>query len=96
MKATTIMAVAVVAGIVGRLGHSQKVVPSAAGVVEVAFAAVVISALDQGRTQEIAQGFAWLFLAAVLLSKYSPLTAVANVVNAKPKPAPKAPKKGKK
>jgi uncharacterized MAPEG superfamily protein len=90
------MAVAVVAGVVGRLGHSQKVVPSAAGVAEVVFAAVVISALDSGRTQEIAQGFAWLFLAAVLLSKYSPLTALANVVNAKPKPAPKsAPKKGR-
>jgi uncharacterized MAPEG superfamily protein len=91
------MAVAVVAGIVGRLAHGQKVVPSAAGVVEVVFAAVVITALDGGKTAQIAQGFAWLFLAAVLLSNTSPLTGIAKIVNAKPKPAPKsAPKKGKK
>lgn len=65
---------------------------------KVAFAVVVIAALDQGRTADLAKGFAWLFLAGVLLSKNSPLTGIANTVNAKPaKPAqPAKPKKGKK
>lgn len=93
MSATTVMAIAVVGGLVGRWAHSQKTVPSAAGVVEIVFAAVVIAALDQGRTQGIARGFAWLFLAAVLLSDNSPLTGIANTVNAKPA---KQQKKGKK
>jgi hypothetical protein len=96
MKATTVMAIAVVGGVVGRLSHGQKIVASAAGVVEVVFAAVVISALDQGRTASIARGFAWLFLAAVLLSDNSPLTGIAKLVNAKHKPKPKPKPKGKK
>lgn len=91
MRATTIMAIAVVGGLVGRWSHNQKTVPSAAGVVEIVFAAVVISALDQGKTSEIARGFAWLFLAAVLLSNNSPLTGIAKTINAKPK-KPKSPK----
>jgi uncharacterized MAPEG superfamily protein len=94
VNATTVMAIAVVGGLVGRWAHNQKTIPSAGGVVEVAFAVVVIAALDQGRTQPIARGLAWLFLAAVLLSSNSPLTGIAKAVNAKPKPKP-APKKGK-
>jgi hypothetical protein len=86
------MAIAVVGGLVGRWAHNQKTIPSAAGVVEIVFAAVVISALDQGRTQQIARGFAWLFLAAVLLSDNSPLTGIAQAVTAKPKPKPKGKK----
>lgn len=96
MNATTVMAVAIVGGIVGRWAHNRPTVPPAAGIVKIIFAVVVIAALDQGRTQDVAKGFAWLFLAGVLLSKNSPLTGIANTVNAKPgKPAKKA-KKGKK
>lgn len=95
MNATTVMAIAIVGGLVGRWAHNKDAIPGAAGLVKLTFAVVVIAALDQGRTQDIARGFAWLFLAGVLLSKNSPLTGIAHVVNAKPaKPKPKP--KGKK
>ena len=35
--------------------------------------------LDQGRTEPIAQGLAWIFLAAVCLSDNSPITGLAKV-----------------
>lgn len=89
MSATTVMAIAVVGSLVGRWAHNRPTVPSAAGLVKVAFAAIVIAALDQGATQDIARGFAWLFLTAVLLSKNSPLTGIAKTID-----PPK--KKGKK
>jgi hypothetical protein len=47
--------------------------------VEVVFALLVIAALDQGRTQGIARGFAWLFLVAVLLGNNSPVTGLARL-----------------
>lgn len=85
MSATTIMAIAIVGGLVGRWSHNQKTVPSAGGLVQIAFAIVVIAALDQGATADVAKGFAWLFLAGVLLSNNSPLTGIAKSVNAKKK-----------
>ena len=83
MNATTVMITAVAAGVVGRWAHGEKAVPSAAGVVEVLFALILIAALDQGKTEPVAKGFAWLFLAAVLLSNNSPLTGLANVGKSK-------------
>jgi hypothetical protein len=83
------MAIAIVSGIVGRWAHNKDAVPSAAGVVKIVFAVVVIAALDQGSTQQVARGFAWLFLAGVLLSNSSPLTGIAKTVTAKPAPKKK-------
>jgi len=85
MSATTVMAVAIVGGIVGRWAHNKPTVPSAGSIVKIVFAVVVIAALDQGNTAEVARGFAWLFLAGVLLSNSSPLTGIAKTVTAKPK-----------
>lgn len=85
MSATTVMAVAIVGGIVGRWAHNRPTVPSAGGLVKLAFAIVVIAALDTGDTQDVARGFAWLFLAGVLLSNNSPLTGIAKTVTAKGK-----------
>jgi hypothetical protein len=79
------MAVAIVGGIVGRWAHNRPAVPSGKAVVEIVFAVVVIAALDQGSTQDVARGFAWLFLAGVLLSNNSPLTGIAKTVTAKGK-----------
>lgn len=94
MRATTVMLLGIGAALVGRWSHNQPTVPSAAGVVEVTFALIVIAAMDGGKTEPIAKGFAWLFLAAVLLSNNSPLTGIAKAAN--PAPTPKAPpKKGK-
>jgi hypothetical protein len=77
VSGASIMFLAITAGLVGRWSHNKPTVPSAKGVVEIAFALVVIAALDQGETQQISRGFAWLFLAAVLLSSNSPLTGIA-------------------
>lgn len=85
MSATTVMAVAIVGGIVGRWAHNKPVVSSAAGIVKIIFAVVVIAALDSGSTQDVARGFAWLFLAGVLLSNNSPLTGIAKTVAPPPK-----------
>lgn len=85
MSATTVMAIAIVGGIVGRWAHNRPAVPSGKAVVEIMFALVVIAALDQGNTADVAKGFAWLFLAGVLLSNSSPLTGIAKTVTAKPK-----------
>lgn len=85
MSATTVMAIAIVGGIVGRWAHNRPTVPSGTAVVEIMFALIVIAALDQGATADVAKGFAWLFLAGVLLSNSSPLTGIAKTVTAKPK-----------
>jgi hypothetical protein len=77
VKATSIMLVAIAAGVLGRWTRGQGAVPSAKQAVEVLFALLLIAALDTGRTEAIARGFALLFLAAVLLSDNSPLTGLA-------------------
>lgn len=84
MKATTLMLLAMAAAAVGRWAHNENAVPSAKGLVEVLFALIVISFMDQGRTEPIARGFAWLFLAAVLLSNNSPITGLAKVAGPTP------------
>jgi hypothetical protein len=83
VNATTVMGIAIVGGIVGRWAHNRPTVPSASGIVKLMFAVVVIAALDSGSTQQVARGFAWLFLAGVLLSNNSPLTGIALTVNEK-------------
>lgn len=48
-------------------------------VIELVFALLIIAMLDQGRTEPIAKGFAWLFLAAVALSSKSLLGALNKI-----------------
>jgi hypothetical protein len=79
MDGVSVMLLAIGTGILGRWAHNKNAVPSATGVVEVVFALLVIAALDQGRTQGIARGFAWLFLVAVLLGNNSPVTGLARL-----------------
>lgn len=62
MRASTIMLVAVLLYLVHRWSTNQKTV-SPQIVVEAAFAILVIALLDQGETEPVARGFAWLFLA---------------------------------
>jgi hypothetical protein len=78
VNATTIMIAAIAAGVVGRWAHNEKAAPSAGSVIGILFALILIASLDQGKTEPVAKGFAWLFLAAVLLSNNSPLTGLAN------------------
>lgn len=81
MTATRIMMVAIVAGVLGRFAHGESAVPSAKGLVQVGALLLFIAALDSGTTEPIARGGAWLFLAAVLLSNNSVLTALAKISN---------------
>lgn len=90
MSATTIMFLAIVVALVGRWAHNQTTV-TAKGVVGAIFALVFVGVLDHGNTEQIAKGFAWLFLVAVLLSNNSPLTGISNVIN---KSSNTPPKKG--
>lgn len=77
MSATKVMMIAVLLGVVGRWANNKKALPSASGVLEITGAVVLISLLDTARTEPVAKGFAWLFLAAVLLSDSSPITGLA-------------------
>lgn len=77
MTATRIMMVAILTGVVGRWANNKNAVPSAKGVVQVAAMLLIVAAMDAGKTQPIAQGLAWLFFAAVMLSDSSPLTGLS-------------------
>jgi hypothetical protein len=81
------MVTAILAGVVGRWANNKKALPDAKGTVEVLFALVLISFLDQGKTAPVAKGFAWLFFAAVMLSDSSPLTGLAKIGAGTPAPA---------
>jgi hypothetical protein len=92
MSASEIMAFAVILALLGRWAHGVKNAVTAKIVVEVIFAVVVISFMDQGKTEPIAKGFAWLFLAGVLLSPTSILSGLAKAGVTTPKTvAPFAP-----
>jgi len=79
MTATRVLMLAILAGVVGRWATNQKAVGSGKTVIQTAFVLVVVAAMDQGRTEPIARGFAWLVLGAVLLGNHSPLTALLHV-----------------
>lgn len=78
MRATTIMLIAVGLLILTHWANSEPAVNSKM-VIELAFALIIIAMLDQGRTEPIAQGFAWFFLAAVALSSKSLLGALNKI-----------------
>ena len=76
MSATVVFALAWGVLILTHWANNKPTI-SAKQVIEMAFALIVIALLDQGETADIAKGFAWLFLAAVLLRNDSILTALA-------------------
>lgn len=61
MRATTIMFTAALLYVVHRWATNKKAVDPHI-IVEAAFAILVIALLDQGDTEPVAKGFAWLFL----------------------------------
>lgn len=79
MSATKVMVTAILLGVVGRWANNKKAVPDPKGLIEVLFALGLIAFLDNGKTEPVAKGFAWLFFAAILLSDNSPLTGLAKV-----------------
>lgn len=75
MRATTIMLLAIGILILTHWANNEPTI-NPKMVIELVFALLIIAMLDQGRTEPIAQGFAWLFLAAVALSSKSLLGAL--------------------
>ena len=76
MSATVVFALAWGALLLGHWANG-KPTTNVKQILEMTFALVFIALLDQGETADIAKGFAWLFLAAVLLRNDSILTALA-------------------
>lgn len=92
MSATSVTAIALGAAVVGRWANNKPALTVKSSVGSVV-ALVAVSALDNGKTAAIAQGLAWVILAAVLLSKNSPVAGVAKAVNSYNPPKPKPTKK---
>ena len=80
MRAAYVTALAYLLLVAGRWAHGQPAfsVASVAGAVLVI---LVIAALDQGATEPVAKGLAWILLAVVALSPNSPVTAIAKLIN---------------
>lgn len=76
MKGTTIMIVAWGLLIVGHWSHNEPTL-SINQIVEMVIAILIISFMEGTEAEPVAKGLAWLFLAAVLLSKNSPLNALS-------------------
>lgn len=73
MRASTVMLIAVLLFVVHRWAANQKAV-DAKTVVEGVFAILVIAMLDQGQTEPVAKGFAWLFL---VVAAYNVIPVIA-------------------
>ena len=82
MKASTIMGIAVLLFIVHRWAKNEPAVTISV-IFSGAFAIFVIAMLDQGRTEEIAKGFAWLFLVASAYNAVPDLAKATNTYTAK-------------
>lgn len=85
VTASEVMMVAIGSALVGRWANNKSTPLGPKQVIEAVFAVLFVGFLDQGKTEPIAKGFAWLFLAAVLLSPTSPLNALSKAENAKTK-----------
>jgi hypothetical protein len=79
MRASVVFLIAAGVYVAGRWSHNKSAV-TIQTVASVIFVLLVISMLDQGKTEEIAKGFAWLFLIVALLSNDSPLGPVLNLI----------------
>lgn len=89
MRASTIMLVAVLLYMVHRWATNKTAV-DAKTVVEAAFAILVIALLDQGETEQVAKGFAWLFLVA---AAYTAIPVIGKAASSQPKKQPPPPPK---
>jgi hypothetical protein len=76
MSASMVMALAILLYIIARWAHNKTAV-TIGGVVSGLFAIFVIALLDQGKTEQIAKGFAWLFFIVAAYNAIPPLTRAA-------------------
>jgi hypothetical protein len=76
MTASMVMALAILLYIIARWAHNKTAV-TIGGVVSGLFAIFIIALLDQGKTEPVAKGFAWLFFIVAAYSAIPPLTKAA-------------------
>jgi hypothetical protein len=72
-----VMALAILLYIIARWAHNKTAV-TIGGVVSGLFAIFIIALLDQGKTEQIAKGFAWLFFIVAAYNAIPPLTKAAS------------------
>ena len=70
-----VMALAILLYIVARWAHNKTAV-TIGGVVSGLFAIFIIALLDQGKTEQIAKGFAWLFFIVAAYNAVPPLASL--------------------
>jgi len=73
VRASTLMAIAVLLYVVHRWATPGQTAVNSKVIVSGGFAILVIAMLDTGRTEEIAKGFAWLFL---VVAAYQAIPAI--------------------
>ena len=71
-----VMALAILLYIIARWSRNEPAV-TLTGVVSGLFAVFIIALLDQGRTEQIARGFAWLFFIVAAYNAIPPLAKAA-------------------
>ena len=71
-----VMALAILLYIIARWAHNKPAV-TIGGVVSGLFAIFIIAMLDQGKTEQIAKGFAWLFFIVAAYNAIPPLSTLA-------------------
>jgi hypothetical protein len=71
-----VMALAILLYIITRWSRNEPAV-TLTGVISGLFAVFIIALLDQGRTEQVARGFAWLFFIAAAYNAIPPLAAAA-------------------
>lgn len=76
MTATMVMALAILLYVIARWSRNEPAV-TLGGVVSGLFAIFIIALLDQGRTEQVARGFAWLFFTVAAFNAIPPLTTLA-------------------
>ena len=79
VRASTVILVALGAAVIGRWTTNGKFQPK--DILAGAFVLFVITVADNGKMAPVAKGFAWLFLAAVLLGKSSPLQGLSKAIS---------------
>jgi hypothetical protein len=82
VSATKVFGAAIALGVIGRWANNKKALPSMAGILQVTGALFLVSFMDRGKTEPVAKGLAWLFMAAILLSDSSPLTGLVKAEQA--------------
>ena len=82
MRATYVIALAILIYVIGRWVHNKPVL-TIKGVAGAAFVLIFIAVLDHPPTDQLASGLAWLIFAVAFLGSNSPISGLANLIAGK-------------